>query len=510
MGKVMEWLKNNWLVAGIAVLSVAALTIFVVIIMSWCGAVSLEGKTSVGDLLRTLILCIGGIGAAIGLDIAIKRQETFSHQGFNDRLGRGVESLANDNIVIRSAGVRVLTDLFNSANKAQKSIVTNIIYDFFHNEARIKYNKNGEHKLIPEEESRQDVQHALDFLVNLPLDARTIMLPNWFVSGRLEFNDIDFSYLNFNCKALERIDFFGSYFYITKFKDKIKIEDIKFNFTEINNVHFHKAEIKNSVFNGEKIVNSDFDSVTIEKSNFSRVIFERTSFFDNKIVETKFHDSQFIGGSFMSKNKIEVSSSVSLPNFICTSFADAEFDFLDKVDPDKFFTLCCYNIDSWPSDKESPIEPSRGYFWGNEIDIFVIPEEDSEKEDWSGQPKNEWVDVEFLQTKLHFIKRNLLWIGLYEDHYYSKELAKLKREQAKVKKELQEAKKYLKKSQKYYGFPEKTPQIELNPKPKAKKPNPKPTPKPKAKKPNPKPTPKPKAKKPKPKAKKPNPKTPNP
>ena len=80
MGKAMEWLKNNWLVAGIVVLAVAALTIFVVIIMSWCGAVSLEGKTSVGDLLRTLILCIGGIGAAIGLDIAIKRQDKFSNK----------------------------------------------------------------------------------------------------------------------------------------------------------------------------------------------------------------------------------------------------------------------------------------------------------------------------------------------------------------------------------------------------------------------------------------------
>ena len=92
--------KNNWLVAGIAVLSATALTIFVVIIMSWCGAVSLEGKTSVGDLLRTLILCIGGIGTAIGLDIAIKRQDKFLKQvqvqidqGFNDRLGRGVEKL---------------------------------------------------------------------------------------------------------------------------------------------------------------------------------------------------------------------------------------------------------------------------------------------------------------------------------------------------------------------------------------------------------------------------------
>ena len=509
MGKIMEWLKNNWLIVVAVVLLVVAGGIFAVL-MGWRGIIDPKGLTSEGDLLRSLILCIGGMGGAYGLHLAKKRQETFSHQGFNDRLGRGVESLANDNIVIRSAGVRVLADLFTSANKAQKSIVVNIIYDFFHNRAMIQYDKNGDRQSLPERESRQDVQYALDFLVNLPLDARAIMLPDWFDNGRLKFNDIDFSYLDFNCKALECIDFFGSYLYITKFKGKIKIEDVKFNFTEINDVHFHKAEIKNSVFNGEKIVNSDFNFVTIEKSNFSRVIFERTSFFDNKIVETKFHDSQFIGGSFMSKNKIEVSSSVSLPNFICTSFADAEFDFLDKVDPDKFFTLCCYNIDSWPSDKESPIEPSRGYFWGNEIDIFVMPEEDSEKEDWSGQPKNEWIDVEFLQTKLHFIKRNLLWIGLYEDHYYSKELAKLKREQAKVKKELQEAKKCLKKSQKYYGFPEKTPQIELNPKPKAKKPNPKPTPKPKAKKPNPKPTPKPKAKKPKPKAKKPNPKTPNP
>ena len=111
------------------------------------------------ETVRNLIWSIGGVGAAIGLWFANQRQKTFSaqvqgevDQSFNERLGRGVELLANEDVVMRSAGVSALVDLANNATDVQKPIVVNIIYDFFHSNASIKYDKNGEPLYVDEKE----------------------------------------------------------------------------------------------------------------------------------------------------------------------------------------------------------------------------------------------------------------------------------------------------------------------------------------------------------------------
>ena len=65
-----------------------------------------------------------------------------AYQSFNDRLERGVELLADENVVMRCAGIRVLVDLIDSSTEAQKTIVGSIIYDFFRYKATDKSSNN--------------------------------------------------------------------------------------------------------------------------------------------------------------------------------------------------------------------------------------------------------------------------------------------------------------------------------------------------------------------------------
>ena len=308
MGKIMEWLRDYWLVGFIVVLSLMATEIFGAL-TGWWSITNFEERIDAGDLLRSLILCIVGMGGAYGLHLATKRQERFSKQvqvqidqSFNEKLGRGVELLAKKDASMRSTGIRVLVDLFNNANEEQKTIIANIIYDFFHEKARSKYGENGERIPILQEESRQDVQAALDYLIGLPLDERDELLQNRLihygrlgsrldhdgriVNGLLNFRNLDFSFLEFKSKMIERIGFSESYFNRTRFgmrytdasrrtmfsslPPKNTIRSCNFNFVEIKGTIFYETVIELSFFYQADI---DFENTTFTGWYFWEMIF---------------------------------------------------------------------------------------------------------------------------------------------------------------------------------------------------------------------------------------------
>ena len=209
MRKIIDWIRNYGLIA-IIVIMLFGMVIGGGIIV-YFDFIDPDKKISVGELLRNFILGFGVIGGAGGLHIAIKRQEKFSKQvdvqtaqmqvqadqSFNDRLGRGVELLANENVVMRCAGVQILKDLAENADDRQKPIIAKIIYDFFRDNARVKY-ENGEPRHRTREDSVQDLQDALELLVNLPLGVRAKLRVNR--EGQLDFHFLDFSYLILKCK----------------------------------------------------------------------------------------------------------------------------------------------------------------------------------------------------------------------------------------------------------------------------------------------------------------------
>ena len=64
------------------------------------------------------------------VDTQIEQSKTANIQLFNDRLGRGVELLANDDMTLRKAGIRVLKDLAASVDVVnQKNIIANKLHN---------------------------------------------------------------------------------------------------------------------------------------------------------------------------------------------------------------------------------------------------------------------------------------------------------------------------------------------------------------------------------------------
>ena len=407
-----KWAYKHGLNAIIWAFLFIVVVIIIALTVGWRNI--LEIDTS--ELLRLLIYGIGGIGATVGLRIAIQRQEKYSdqvdvqtaqmraqaNQSFNDRLGRGVELLTKEDTIMRSAGIRVLVDLADSTTDAQKPIVANIIYDFFRDEASIgKYKHSPTH----EEISRQDVQNALNFIVSVSIDDRKKLYPNWLFASRLNFRKLDFSNLDFSDKMLKNIDFSNSYICETKFNNtnfqgvtirNAKIEDSYFHNAKLEQVRFFRVDISRGKFRKTQITDCSFRFGTIVKSRFYRPIIERvvfseggikfTNFDDADVIDVEFDEVNFEQGKFESKNEIKVSSKYSLPHFTSTDLGLTIFDFDDGIEPSDFFELCYYNAEQ----KSTRMDASRRYSlrkgWGN---VFV-----ESNERWSGKPLNGWVKLE--------------------------------------------------------------------------------------------------------------------
>ena len=406
--KAVKWVKNKWLIAFaiIVVLMFIAgkpLAVFI----GWLSGIDVDNGINAGDLLRSSILLLGVIGGAYGLYLSAKRQKTFSdqvqvqvNQDFNDRLGRGVELLTNESIVMRCAGINVLEDLANNSSEAQKSIVANIIYDFFCDKVAIK--NDGDYGKSYERKDRQDLQNALDFLVGLPSRERGKLLEKRIIDGRLDLRRLNFIHLHFTNKLLENVDFSQSYFYESEFRsDKImntSFCDAKFktsSFGAKDEIYMPLVAFPKSIISG-----CDFSNTGFSKTNFCNMRIENADFIDVYIEDIKFFGVKFLKGIFRKGDRINISSENDLPHFVCTEITDVDFNFADSVDASQFFHLCYHlerkKVGIRSGGKDISIDDSRKYKTSPWSGVFIK----SDKKDWSRQPVQEWIAVECAQWKL--------------------------------------------------------------------------------------------------------------
>ena len=411
-----RWRTLNGIFVGIiflgfsVMLVLATLQAWEVFRMLWDGVAfkGLDDKS-----VRNLIFSIGGVGAAIGLWFARERLNLFAaqvqgeiDQRFNDRLGRGAELLAReDNVSMRISGLSILIDLAHNATEDQKPVVGDIIDESFRSKLKIMRDDNGKRLPLLKSEIGQDVQNALNFLISLPLDERKALLPNRLSNGRLNFRNLDFSYVDFSNKILKNIDFSFSYIQYAKFNDAI-IEDVEFHDSRIEDVGFHKAKlkqvrfwdahIKNSTFLSAQITYSSFKFGTIIKSKFfgtsfkkvvfSNIEFNFTDIKNSEIIDVKFYEVNFEQGEFESKNDIKVSSKIDLPHFISADLGTTIFNFDDEIDPSDFFELCYYGA----KQRSPKMDDSRRYYrLANRINVFVESDEE-----WSEKSVREWIGFE--------------------------------------------------------------------------------------------------------------------
>ena len=455
--KAVKWVKNKWLIAFViigALMFIARkpLAVFV----GWLGGIDVDNAVSTGDLLRSSILLLGVIGGAYGLYLSAKRQKTFSeqvqvqvNQGFNDRLGRGVELLAKEDISMRCAGVQILKDLADNANNRQKSIVARIILGFFRDNARLKRN-NDRIVLRTKQDRIQDLQDALDILINLPLDVRARLRAN--NKFQLDFSYLDFSYLNLECKTIEQIDFSGSHFLRTTFNVN-KIKDIKLTYAKFmhivfTNIKFERIDFTiNGIIYFSEFVNVHFRDVDFIDTLFLGIRFIDTEFQDVKLKNVKFKGVYAFRGKFQGKEIIEVSSNDhvegrSLPRFIGSEIASTEFNFAHGIKLNDFFELYYYK-----GQRSSGMDVSREYVEGTlGYNIFVKPDK---PELWSEQPASEWVAVEFALWMLDNKSR----LGAGKDAAINEIMSK---------DALPNAIKSLHSAQKKLGLPKKAPEQKTN------------------------------------------------
>ena len=523
--KAVEWVKNKWLIAFVIIgvlmfIARKPLAVFI----GWLSGIDVDDDISAGDLLRSFILLLGVIGGGYGLYLSTKRQKTFSdqvqvqvNQGFNDRLGRGVELLTNDDTIMQSAGFEVLQDLVDNANDRQKLVIARIVYNIFRDKALIRRDQKNNYSPRSEEDTTQDLQNALSMLINLPLSVQKKLKPT--LQNRLDFSNLDFSHLHFGCKKLERIDFSHScfdktIFYVPKIVDVVfsnshfittgfttyeahpfafllegyylsykfgkpiaskmlradsgkEPEDIIIENVDIERTKFDGAIIENTEFiHGVRFIDADFYGTSCKNVMFTGVQFIDTNF--NKVAgkNIKFLSSTyFLGGGFSCVNEMKFSDEFFIPQFIGTFISYTKFDFADEIEPSVCFETCCFSKGNWPSDEYNPMDSDRECEDAYTNWSTFIPS----NKHWSGQPARQWVAVECAQWTLDQTK---------QEEWASKE------DIDTAKKGLKEAKKNLRDAQKQLGLSLKIPEPISTPKPKAKSPKPKPTTK--AKKPKPK------------------------
>ena len=449
--------RNRWLNVVIWVFSITVIVVVGLLILSWRDLLKIEAS----ELLRLLTFCVGGIGAAIGLKIAIERQDKFSEQvqvqidqvqvqvdqSFNDRLGRGVELLKDEkkdekNVVMRCAGLKVLEDLADNADGGQREIVLDIIYNFFHDNAKIKIEDGNKPRPRTQEKTTQDLQDALDILISLPINDREKLLSKRLVDGRLDFRKLDFrkldfSHLDFSGKTLENLDFSEAVMDRTSFAGAI-IKNVNFLWPKKNrDVDLSHAKIINSQFSSGDMVRSYFGSTTIENSTFFSMRIEDANFSNVEIINTKFESVEFIGGQFSSKKKMKVSSHDpfdpfdDLPRFFCTEFRNTKFDFADKTNLSYFFKSCYC-----PEDEDLPFlnEGKKYRYTIDRGNVFV------DGSSWSGESVPKRVAVEIARRKLRNAER-LLSIDLSTG--FVENIKELKDKVEDIKKELRAAEKDL-------------------------------------------------------------------
>ena len=242
--------------------------------------VLLDYAPPVVEMLSGLFIIFGG---AWGLWLAKRRLDNFSRQTynaqaqlFNERLGRGVELLANESATLRVAGVRILDDLAKTSDHDQIGLIIKILFDHLKNRGNIRYEENENGEKVPRDrgprETRQSVELALKTILTLAnennvsrddiifdkLDLRgldisgvTCKLPK-VIFTRVLADKIKLRSSTLN-KALfdgefTKADFSGAILNEAEFGDGTKLTEAKFSQAELNKVAFWNCDLQGAVF----------------------------------------------------------------------------------------------------------------------------------------------------------------------------------------------------------------------------------------------------------------------
>ena len=414
--------------------------------------------SNLSEFIRAAFIGVGVIGAGYGLVLAAKRTEKFATQVensqaqlFNDRLGRGVELLSNEELTLRSAGVRILEDLGGNSSPQETALIINMLKDFLNDKGKLGeikeslyfYSNNDSlyrdtsqkqiyEKLSREQihyrgapismsktsrEERIDIESYLNCILNLTDN-------NWADTSCEEFEDLDFRYLQLgrgreNSLKLLAIhcDFFEARINLTAFKNlyitDCNITETKFRGESGAEMNFVQccgfgAEFLNINIEGKLFQLSNFSFAIFEFSTFSKVRFNNCTLQDAKFVKVTFTDVTFDNSDLscaILRNAIFEDVKFENSNLLCADFSGADLAGASGITQEEFSKII-HNKDDPPINLPEGLKlPKDGAYYlqtSNHDALFV----ESNNEMLSGRSLDE-VRKELLKLQTDCYKTSL-------------------------------------------------------------------------------------------------------
>ena len=208
------------------------------------------------EYIKTTLIGLGGLGGLYGLVLGAKRTNNAQTQLFNERMGRGLELLANEQVTLRVAGVRLLDNLAKSANHDEAELVVDILRDYINTKAKIKKDKKGE--IMPKtpepREHRADIELCVHVIGKHAIDYEH----KWLDS--LDLRGLDFSYTDLS---------------------KVKLIGVNMTNTNLERINLAKAKLKNITLkgtnlSGANLAKAHLHSANLIEANLQRAILKET------------------------------------------------------------------------------------------------------------------------------------------------------------------------------------------------------------------------------------------
>ena len=339
--------KMTWSVWMIAI-------VLLVIVIMLISGVSIN--TLGTDITRNAILLAGVLGGAYGLDLATRRQETFQAQLFNEQLGRGVELTANDNLSMRTAGLRVLDNLAASIeqdNEDNKELILYIISDLI----REKCIPAKLGAPIPQRADMLDLQLAIEILLRIQHDINNT---EDLLAG-LNLQELDFSYkeldsANFSHARLDAVNFQWA-----------RLDGVRMRYARLNKINFSLANLENANFFHTKFKDTKLSCTKLYMATLRHA----------RLDGVDFEDAELTGADFSGTNLYSVTN----------------------LSQDQIDTII-YNDNNLPRNVPKNLKlPARAFICERASDGKPIYKFVKSSEPWSEQPVNEWIEKEIENLK---------------------------------------------------------------------------------------------------------------
>ncbi len=158
-----------------------------------------------GDSTRSVLFALGGIAALYGLIVARRRLDEAQKAQFSETLAQGVQSLANENLTIRTSGVRVLENLAKSVEveSGEHDIICNILNDFIRERTSPPREELGKPQLAKLFDKRASITLAIRVLAEIV--PKAVFIRNIVLYG-LDLRGLHLDRLNLQRAQLWRVN----------------------------------------------------------------------------------------------------------------------------------------------------------------------------------------------------------------------------------------------------------------------------------------------------------------